>query len=79
MKPTICQKIFSFSVYDIMSTAFTFICSKIIFELLVRVKHKWMWKQKSNIRVILKCKPVSFQSSSCESMSLIVTSLWIAS
>ena len=45
MKPTICLKIFSFSVDDIMSTAFTFICSKIIFELFVRVKHKWIWKK----------------------------------
>ena len=70
MKPTICLKNFSFSVYDIMKTAFTFICSKIIYELFVRVTHKWIWKQKSNIGVILKCEPVSCKSSSCESMRL---------
>ena len=79
MKPTACLKIFSFSVGDIMSTAVNFICSKIILELFLSVKHKWIWKQKSNIGVILKCEPVSCKSSSCEPMSLIVASLRIAS
>ena len=73
-KPTICLKIFSFSVGDIMSTAINFLCSKIILELLISVKHKWIWKQKSNIGVILKCEPVS-----CESMSLRVASLRVQS
>ena len=84
MKPTICLKIFSFSVGDIMSTAINFLCSKILLELLISVKHKWIKKQKSNIGVILKCEPVSCESASCksascESMSLRVASLRVQS
>ena len=69
MKPTICLKIFSFSVGDIMSTAIKFICSKIILELFTSVKQKWIWKQKSNIGVILNGKLVSYESASCRSWS----------
>ena len=84
MKPTICLKIFSFSVDDIMSTAIKFICNKIFLELFTSVKQKWIWKQKSNIEVILKGKPVSYESASCKSwsckpMSLRVASLQVAS
>ena len=84
MKPTICFKIFSFSVDGIMSTAVNFIWSKIVFELFIRVKYKWIWKQKSNVGVILKCESVSCESASCKSascepMSLRVTSLQVAS
>ena len=79
MKPTICLKIFSFSVGDIMSTAVNFICSKIILELFISVKRKWIWIQKSNIGVILKCEPVSCESASSEPMSLRVASLRVAS
>ena len=67
-----------------MSTTVNFICSKIIFELFIRVKYKWIWKQKSNIGVILKCELVSCESASCKSascepMSLRVASLQVAS
>ena len=84
MKPTICFKIFSFSVDGIMSTAVNFICSKIVFELFIRVKYKWIWKKKSNVGAILKCEPVSCESASCKSascepMSLRVASLQVAS
>ena len=79
MKPTVCLKIFSFSVGDIMSTAVNFICSKIILELFISAKHKWIWKHKSNIGVILKCDPVSCESASSEPMSLRVASLRVAS
>ena len=84
MKPTICFKIFSFSVDGIMSTAVNFKCSKIVFELFIRVKYKWIWKKKSNVGAILKCEPVSCESASCKSascepMSLRVASLQVAS
>ena len=79
MKPTVCLKIFSFSVGDIMSTAVNFICSKIILELFISVKQKWIWKQKYSNGVILKCGPVSCESASCEPMSLRVASLGVAS
>ena len=75
MKPTAYLKIFSFIVGDIMSTAVNFICSKIILELFISVKRKWIWIQKSNIGVILKCEPVSCESASSEPMSLRVASL----
>ena len=78
MKPTICLKMFSFSLGDIISTAFNFICSKIL-ELFISFKHKWIWKQKSNIGVILKCDAVGYESASCEPMSLRVASLRVAS
>ena len=79
MKPNVCLKIFSFSVGDIMSTAVNFISSKIILELLISVKHKWIWKQKSNIGVILKCEPMSCAPASNEPMSLRVANLRVAS
>ena len=79
VKPTICLKIFSFSVDDIMSTAIKFICNKIILELFTSVKQKWIWKQKSNIGVILKGKPVSYESASCKSWSCKPMSLRVAS
>ena len=79
MKPTICLKIFSFSVGDIMSTAVNFICSKISLELFISVKHNWIWKQKSNIGVILKGEPESCDSASCKSMSWEPMSLQVAS
>ena len=79
MKPTACLKIFSFSVDDIMSTVVNFICSKISLELFISVKHKWIWIQKSNIGVTLKCEPVSCESASSEPMSLQVASLRVAS
>ena len=79
MKPTICLKIFSFSADDIMSTAVKFICSKIILELFTSVKQKWIWKQKSNIGVILKGEPVSCESASCKSWSCESMSLRVAS
>ena len=69
MKPTVCLK----------SLGDNFICSKIILELYISVKHKWIWKQKSNIEVILKCEPVSCESASSEPMSLRVASLRVAS
>ena len=79
MKPTICLKIFSFSVDDLISAVFNFICGKIIFELSLRAKLKWISKQKSNVGVTLKCVSVSYKSVSCEPMSLIVAYLRIAS
>ena len=79
MKPPVCLKILIFSVGDIMSTAVNFICSKIILQLFVSVKDKWIWKQKSNIGVILKCDRVSCESASSEPMSLRVASLRVAS
>ena len=79
MKPTICLKIFSFSVGDIMSTAVNFIFSKIGLELFISVKHNWIWKQKSNIGVILKGEPESCESASCKSMSWEPMSLRVAS
>ena len=79
MKPTICLKIFSFSVGDIMSTAVNFICNKISLELFISVKHNWIWKQKSNIGVILKGDPESCEFASCKSMSWEPMSLRVAS
>ena len=79
MKPSICLKIFSFSIGDIMSTTIKFICSKIILDLFTSVKQKWIWKQKSNIGVILKGKPASYESASCKSWSCEPISLRLAS
>ena len=75
MKPTICLKIFSFGADDIMSTAVKFICSKIIIELFTRVKQKWIWKQKSNIGVILKGEPMSLRVASLRAGSLSICKL----
>ena len=74
MKPTICFKIFSFSVDGIMSTVVNFICSKIAFELFIHVKYKWIWKQKSSVGAILKCEPVSCKSAGCELNNLRIAS-----
>ena len=78
MESTICLKIFSFTVDDIMGTAVKFICSKIILELFTSVKQKWIWKQKSNIGVILRGGPVSRTSASCKSWSCEPMSLQVA-
>ena len=75
MKPTICLKIFSFGADDIMSTAVKFISSKIILELFPSVKQKWIWKQKSNIGVILKGEPMSLRDASLRAGSLSICKL----